>query len=122
MPPLILLQIAVAAVWLYEGLWCKVLGKSAHEFEVIAQAPMFGPTRGPLFLRALGVVETALAMWVLMGWQPYLAAVAQTALLVALNSGGLTWSRHLIPDPPGMVIKNFAFLVLAWVTAALVAG
>lgn len=118
MPPLTLLQWAVAAVWIYEGLWCKVLGRSPHEFAVIAAAPMMGPQRGPLFLRALGVVECGLAAWVLSGWRPYDAALAQTVLLVALNTGGLSWSRHLIPDPAGMVIKNFAFLVLAWVAAA----
>ena len=55
-----------------------------------------------------------MAVWVLAGWQPLLAAIAQTALLVSLNTAGMTLSRHLIPDPPGMLIKNFAFLMLAW--------
>jgi hypothetical protein len=118
MPPLTVLQWAVAAVWLYEGLWCKVLGRSPHEFAVIAAAPMMGPRVGPLFLRSLGVVECLLALWVISGWRPYGAALAQTSLLAALNTGGILWSRHLIPDPAGMVIKNFAFLVLAWVAAA----
>jgi hypothetical protein len=40
-------------------------------------------------------------------------------LLVALNANGIAWSRHLIHDPAGMVVKNFAFLVLAWVAAGL---
>ena len=52
------------------------------------------------------------------GWQPVLAAAAQTALLVSMNSGGLLWARRIIPDPGGMIVKNFAFLVLAWVVAA----
>ena len=68
-------------------------------------------------LRAIGVVECALALWVLTGWQPVLAAPAQTALLVSMNSGGLLWARRIIPDPGGMIVKNFAFLVLAWVVA-----
>jgi hypothetical protein len=29
------------------------------------------------------------------------------------------WSRHLIHDPKGMIVKNFAFLILAWVAAAV---
>jgi len=70
----------------------------------------------------LGVFESALAVWVLAGWQPLWAAFVQTMLLVSLNSAGITWSRHLIPDPPGMLIKNFAFLVLVWVAAARAAG
>jgi DoxX-like family len=117
MPPLLLIEIAVAMVWVYEGLWCKVLRGSRHELEVVEAAPVFGPGVAALFLRALGVFECALAVWVLSGWQPLWAAVVQTALLVSLNTAGITWSRHLIPDPPGMLIKNFAFLVLVWVAA-----
>jgi DoxX-like protein len=117
MPPLLLIDVAVAMVWLYEGFWCKVLLRSHHELEVVAAAPLFGPRMATLFLRALGLFECTLAVWVLTGWQPLWAAAAQTALLASLNAAGIKWSRHLIPDPPGMLIKNFAFLVLVWVAA-----
>jgi hypothetical protein len=50
---------------------------------------------------------------------PVLCAIAQTLLLVALNGNGLLWARRLIPDPGGMIVKNFAFLVLVWVCAGL---
>ena len=116
-PPLWLLQTAVAAVWFYEGLWCKVLGRSRHEFEVVEQVPFLAPATSHMLLRALGIVETALGIWVLSGWQPVAAAIVQTALLVALNSAGIYFSRHRIPDPAGMLVKNVAFLVLAWATA-----
>jgi hypothetical protein len=59
------------------------------------------------------------AAWVLSGREPVACALAQTALLVALNASGIAWSRRLIHDPAGMVVKNFAFLVLAWVAAGL---
>lgn len=116
-PPVLLIQVAVALVWLYEGLWCKVLGGSHHELEVVEAAPPFGTRHAALFLRALGVLECVLAVWVLSGWQPLPAAVVQTGLLVSLNAAGIAWSRHLIPDPPGMLVKNFAFLTLVWVAA-----
>lgn len=122
MPPLIVIEAAVAAVWVYEGLWCKVLGRSRHEFEVVEAAPLFGPGLSALFLRALGVFECLLAVWVLAGWQPLWAGAVQTLLLVSLNTAGIAWSRHLIPDPPGMLLKNFAFLVLVWVAAGQAAG
>lgn len=122
MPPLWILQCAVAAVWLYEGFWCKVLGRSAHEFEVVEQVPFLEKSTSHALLRVLGVVETALGLWVLTTWQPVAAAAVQTALLIGLNSGGLFFSRHRIPDPAGMVVKNAAFLVLAWVTASVAAG
>ena len=122
MPPLWLLQAAVAAVWLYEGFWCKVLARSRHEFEVVEQVPFVAPSTSHALLRLLGIAETALGLWVLTAWQPVLAGAVQTALLMGLNSAGLYFSRHRIADPAGMVIKNAAFLVLAWVTAAAAAG
>jgi len=122
MPPLWLLQVAVAAVWLYEGLWCKVLARSKHEFEVVEQVPNLAPQTAHALLRLLGVAETALALWVLSGWQPLAAALVQTVLLIGLNSAGIFFSRHRIPDPTGMVIKNAAFLVLGWVVAGVALG
>ena len=119
MPPFWLIRGAVAAVWLYEGLWCKLLRGEPREFEVVKAVPRFGPRFGASFLMMLGVIETAIAAWVMSGIAPLASVLVQTALLASLNTGGLVWSRHLIHDPRGMVIKNFAFLVLAWVAASL---
>ena len=118
MPPLLLTQIAVAAVWLYEGLWCKLVAGQQHQFEVVQAVPFFSPKLAAWILRGLGLLECGLAIWVVSGWRPFYAAAAQTGLLVGMNSGGLLWARRIIPDPAGMVVKNFAFLVLAWVVAA----
>jgi hypothetical protein len=119
LPPFWVIRAAVAAVWLYEGLWCKLLRGQPHEFKVVAAVPRLGPADGAVFLRALGVAEVALALWTLSAAAPLECAVAQTLLLVALNGGGLLWARHIIHDPAGMVVKNLAFLVLVWVAASL---
>jgi hypothetical protein len=119
MPPFWLIRCAVAAVWMYEGLWCKLLGRERNQLSVVEAVPRWGPRVGALFLKLLGGVEVALALWVLSGIWPFWCALAQTALLVTLNTNGIIWARHLIHDPPGMLVKNFAFLVLAWVSASL---
>lgn len=119
LPPFWLIRAAVAAVWLYEGLWCKLLRGQPHEFEVVEAVPYFGPRIGALFLKVLGVVEVALAVWTFSAVAPVACATVQTLLLVSLNACGLLWARHIIHDPAGMVVKNFAFLVLAWVAASL---
>lgn len=118
LPPLWLIHIAVAAVWFYEGLWCKLLNGEPRQMQVIEAVPHYGPRVGVWLLKLLGLVEVAIGTWVLVGVAPILCAVSQTVLLVTLNVGGLFWARHLIHDPPGMVVKNFAFLVLAWVSAS----
>lgn len=119
MPPYWLIRIAVAGVWLYEGLWCKLLRGEPREFEVVRAVPRYGERFGVPFLLTLGAVEVSIGLWVLSGWLPFWCAVAQTVLLVSLNANGLMWSRHLIHDPKGMIVKNFAFLILAWVAAAV---
>jgi uncharacterized membrane protein YphA (DoxX/SURF4 family) len=119
MPPVWLVRLAVAGVWIYEGLWCKILGRAPSELRIVEAVPRFGARYGRAFLMALGWVELSLGLWVLSGWSPGLCALAQTLLLVALNANGLAWSRHLIHDPAGMLFKNFAFLVLGWVNAGL---
>ena len=118
-PPLLVLRATVAAVWLYEGLWCKLLAGEQTQVQVVTAVPRFGPLVGRTFLKLMGVVEVALAAWIVSGATPGLCAVTQTVLLVALNISGLLWARHLIHDPAGMVVKNIAFLTLAWVCAAI---
>ena len=118
MVPVLLIRAAVALVWLYEGLWCKLMGRMPHQLEVVAAHPLFHSGRAAWALRAVGVVEIGLAVWELSGWQPVLAALVQTALLVGMNANGLLFSRKHIQDPGGMVVKNLAFLVLVWVGAS----
>jgi hypothetical protein len=118
-PPLILIRVSVAAVWLYEGLWCKLLGRMQSQLQVVKAVPRLGPLLGSPFLKTLGMVEIALAVWVMWGVAPGTCAIAETVFLVVLNVNGLLWARRLIHDPAGMVIKNIAFLLLAWVCGAL---
>jgi hypothetical protein len=122
LPPIWLIRCAVAAVWLYEGLWCKLLGREKRQLEIVHAVPRYGPLAGAAFLNVLGAVEVAVALWALSGAGAVACAVVQTLLLVALNTGGLLWARRLIHDPGGMVVKNLAFLVLVWVSAGLPAS
>ena len=117
MPPLWLIRGAVAGVWIYEGLWCKLLGREPRQLEVVEAVPVLGPRVGSVFLKTLGGVEVAVGLWALSGMSPVWCALAQTLLLLTLNANGLLWARDIIHDPGGMVVKNFALLVLAWVAA-----
>ena len=119
LPSLAVIRAMVAAVWLYEGLWCKLLGGEKRQVEVVSAVPKLGPLVGRHFLWMLGVVEVFIGVWVLWGGYPGWCAVVQTALLITLNANGLMWARHIIHDPAGMVVKNAAFLTLAWIAGAL---
>lgn len=112
-----LIRISIALVWLYQGLWCKVLGGSAHHLAVVAAVPFIGPAASRAVVMVLGLIECALAVWVLSRRQLRKAAIGQTGLLAAMNAGGLIWSWRLLPDPVGMLLENFAFVLLIWIAA-----
>jgi hypothetical protein len=112
-----LIRLSIAMVWFYQGLWCKVLGGVPRQEAVISAAPFICAAEVRLALTTLGLVECGLAVWVLSGQRMRQAATVQTALLAAMNSGGLIWAWHLIPDPVGMIVQNFAFLVLFWIAS-----
>ena len=121
LPPLVAIRASVAAVWIYEGLWCKILGGVQSQVEVVTAVPRLGAFAKP-FLKLLGLGEVGLAVWVMTGIAPGLCAIAQTVLLVLLNANGLIWARHLIREPAGMVIKNIAFLMLVWICGVSAGG
>jgi hypothetical protein len=104
-------------VWFYQGLWCKVLGGVPRQEAVISTVPFLGAAQVRVALITLGLVECGLAVWVLSGQRVRQAAIVQTVLLAAMNSGGLIWAWHLIPDPVGMIVQNLAFLVLVWIAS-----
>jgi DoxX-like family len=121
-PPVAVLRASVAAVWLYEGLWCKLLGLVPAQIEVVMAVPGWGPRFGRPFLKGLGVIEVGLALWVISGVAAGVCAIAQTVLLISLNANGILWARRIIREPGGMIVKNIAFLMLVWVCGALPGG
>lgn len=112
-----LIHASIALVWLYQGLWCKVLGWNSRQNALVANVPFIGPLAARTVLIALGLIECLIAAWVLSGKRMRHAAFAQTALIIAMNAGGIIWAGRLIPDVGSMLVQNFAFLVLVWIAA-----
>src|SRR5437763_8932204 len=108
---------AVAGVWLYHGLWCKLLGRCPEQARIVAELPGMrdGPAR--MLLLALGGAETALAAWVISGARPRLAAASGTTLVVAMNAGGFAFGRRHIAAPNALLLENACFVALAWLAA-----
>ena len=112
-----LIRLSIASVWLYQGLWCKLLGRMPRHQAVLTAVPVLTGIRARAALLFLGAAECGIAVWVLSGRHPRQAALVQTGLLAAMNAGGLVWARRLIADPPGMLLQNLVFLLTAWVAA-----
>jgi hypothetical protein len=108
---------AVAGVWLYHGLWCKVLGRCPEQARIVADVPGLRAGRAEALLLALGVAETALAGWVISGARPRLAAATGTTLVLVMNAGGFAFGRRHIAAPRALLLENACFLALAWLAA-----
>lgn len=123
-PLLPLARLAIALVWLYNGLWCKLLLRCPDHAEIVAGAAadlaLSTTLRLPAtpVLWALGAAETALAVWVLTGRGARAAAWVQTLLLVGMNAAGLLFRPEAIPRPGALLVHNFVLLVLVWAVAS----
>ncbi|HEY3243234.1 MAG TPA: DoxX-like family protein [Phycisphaerae bacterium] len=110
-------RFAIALVWLYHGLWCKLLGRSITQAAVVAGVPFLGANASRIALMVIGAGEVVLAGWLLSGWRSRAAALVQTLAIVAMNAGGLLWSRQAIHDPVGLVVQNLVLICLIWCVA-----
>jgi hypothetical protein len=108
---------SIALVWLYQGLWHKLLAVDEHHRRIVEQA--LGATLGPVALSGIGLVETAIAGAVLAAFKPMQVAWLQIVLLAGMNTAGLLSAAGEIPDPVGMVTMNLVFGVATWVNGRL---
>jgi uncharacterized membrane protein YphA (DoxX/SURF4 family) len=110
-------RLLVAAVWLFHGLFNKLLGGSARHLAIVQSVPGLDGATGSVILTLVGVFEVGVAGWVLSGRAPRACAAAQTAALLSMNVVELTFARHLLLWPAGLLPVNLGFLALAWTAA-----
>lgn len=78
-----LLTYLLAAVWLVNGLYCKVLnGVPRHQLIVVR---ILGADHGELLTKAIGFGEVLMAVWVLSQVKPRWCAITQIALVATMN-------------------------------------
>ena len=109
----------VAAVWLVHGLYNKLLGGS-RAAPGRSSSRCRGSRARPASASstAVGVAEVAIALWVLSGWRAARCArPRRPSALLSMNVVELTFARHLLLWPAGLIPVNLAFLALAWTAA-----
>jgi uncharacterized membrane protein YphA (DoxX/SURF4 family) len=112
------MTIALAAVWLVHGLYNKLLGGSPRHLAIVQSVPGLQGIAGERMLVAVGIVEVGVAIWMLSRRAPRWCAALQTVLLLSMNVLELTFARHLLLWPAGLLPLNLAFLGLVWVDAS----
>jgi hypothetical protein len=86
------LNALIAAVWLLNGLYCKVLDMVPRHTEIV------GTILGEAYARQLtvliGVAEIGMAFWILSRYRSRICAVIQIAVVATMN----TLEYFLVPD------------------------
>lgn len=78
-----LLNYFIAAVWLANGLFCKVLNLVPRHQEIVAR--IVGDGQAALLTKAIGFAEITMAVWVLSGYLARLNAIIQITVIATMN-------------------------------------
>ena len=114
-------RLALAAVWLSEGLGLKLVLHDAVELDVVARSGLW--LVSPLAtLLAVGALEALAGAVLLVGYRPRLAAAVTTGALVAITAGVVGTAPELLVAPLSGVAKNAALVVCAAVVWTFAPG
>lgn len=78
-----LLNYFIASVWMANGLFCKVLNLVPRHQEIVAR--ILGNNHAEFFTKSIGILELAMAIWILSGYKSRLNAIAQIIVITAMN-------------------------------------
>ena len=103
-----LLNYVIAAVWLANGLFCKVLNLVPRHREIVGR--ILGIEYATTLTTMIGLSETAMAVWIVSGFWPRLNAITQIIVIAVMN----TLEFFLVPDLLlwGRFNSLFAFLFI----------
>lgn len=87
-----ILTYLIAAVWLINGLICKVLNIVPRHQEIVAN--ILGYDHARLWTILIGFSELLMAIWILSGFMARLNAITQILVIITMN----TLEFYLVPD------------------------
>jgi uncharacterized membrane protein YphA (DoxX/SURF4 family) len=107
-----MLRVAVAMVWIYQGLWHKLLAVDVRHLEIVSAAPALLPPR--VVLGLIGMLETFFGVAIFSKWRQRLFGKLQIGMLVVMNAAGIIFAGDKIQDIGGMLTMNFVFALSIW--------
>lgn len=102
----------IAGVWIFHGLFSKLLGGIPRHEMIVARILGEGVARPATI--AIGLLEIALGLWALTGRWKIPCATVQTLAIISMNALEILIARDLLISAPGMVALNAAFLAVIW--------
>jgi hypothetical protein len=78
-----LLNYLIAAVWIANGLFCKMLNLVPRHREIVAR--ILGNAHAALLTTLIGCAEIAMAVWIVSGYLARLNAITQVMVIASMN-------------------------------------
>lgn len=108
-------RLSFAAVWLVNGVWCKILDGVPRHREIVGR--ILGEDHALLLTRMIGASEVVMAVWILTGIRWKWSCAAQMAAVLLMN----VIEFLVVPDL--LLFGRFNSLVaLAYITLVAWAG
>jgi DoxX-like family len=106
------LTYAIAAVWLVNGLFCKVLNFVPRHEQIVAR--ILGRELAPVFTQIIGISEIFMAIWILSGIKPRLNTWAQILIVATMNILEFILVPDLLLWGKGNALFAFLFILLVF--------
>jgi uncharacterized membrane protein YphA (DoxX/SURF4 family) len=106
-------RLCLGFVWIYLGLVPKLLFQVPMEKEIVRRIGLY-LSSPEATIRALGVFEIGLGIWLFTGFREKLACVVTSAFLIVMAILVVFEEPMLLAGPFGGIAKNAGLLVLAW--------
>jgi uncharacterized membrane protein YphA (DoxX/SURF4 family) len=111
------IRLALALVWLYNGLWLKVIALDQHHLDIVRSVVGSSGIEPVLLLRGIGGCETLLAVGIISGLFHRFVSYFQIAIIITMNIAGAIGGGGAIVHPFGLVISNLPTIMCALVVA-----
>lgn len=107
-------RLCLGFIWIYLGLVPKLLTQVPLEQAVVKGTGLY-LLSPDVTIRAIGVFEIGLGLWLVSGFREKLACVVTSGFLAILMVLAVIEDPMLLAGPFGGMAKNSALLVLAWI-------
>jgi hypothetical protein len=107
-----LLTVVIGSVWIFHGLYSKVLDGIPRHRLIVARVLGEDHARGATV--TVGVCEVLVGCWAFSRWNRPACAAVQTLAIAVMNTLEIVYANDLLVWAAGMVVLNLGFLCLVW--------
>jgi len=106
------LTFLIAAVWLINGLYCKLLNLVPRHQEIVAR--ILGGSHAGILTKLIGLSEILMAVWILSRIKSRLNAIFQILIVAVMNSIEFILAPDLLLWGKANAIFAFLFIILVY--------